>query len=202
RGKQTPEKGARGRETRRNASLTRSPTENNRSPLAASYTPPEDQTDPPSVNGALMHTFHCAAPPARLDRSIVCRWIDTERNQSDRYIVGGLNISKSKIGRSVSDAGMHASERSGGRETTLVVFVPRWTCVLTFRARPRQIRCWNAGPLVGGHPMPAESPFPLLAAVSVAGAARIPELRTEIRFVRVPQRQPPCRSHRSHYLYW
>ncbi|TGZ56526.1 hypothetical protein DBV15_10539 [Temnothorax longispinosus] len=137
-----------------------------------------------------------------LDRSIVCRWIDTERNQSDRYIVGGLNISKSKIGRSVSDAGMHASERSGGRETTLVVFVPRWTCVLTFRARPRQIRCWNAGPLVGGHPMPAESPFPLLAAVSVAGAARIPELRTEIRFVRVPQRQPPCRSHRSHYLYW
>ncbi|KYN36768.1 hypothetical protein ALC56_08559 [Trachymyrmex septentrionalis] len=48
-------------ETRRNAFLTRGLTENNRLPLAVRCTPPEDQTDPPSVNGALMHTFHCAA---------------------------------------------------------------------------------------------------------------------------------------------
>ncbi|KYM77095.1 hypothetical protein ALC53_12389 [Atta colombica] len=53
-------KGA-GNETRRNAFLTRGLTENNRLPLAVRCTPPEDQTDPPSVNGALMHTFHCAA---------------------------------------------------------------------------------------------------------------------------------------------
>ncbi|KYQ52486.1 hypothetical protein ALC60_08346 [Trachymyrmex zeteki] len=64
--KKEPKKGARG-ETRRNALLTRGLTENNRLPLAVRYTPPEDQTDPPSVNGALMHTFHCAA----------CTWITT-----------------------------------------------------------------------------------------------------------------------------
>lgn len=94
--------------------------------------------------------------------------------------------------------GMHASERSG-RETTLVVFVPRCMCAHISNSA-RRIRCWNAGPLVGATQCP-RSPFPLLAAVSVAGAARIPELRAEIRFVRVPQRQPLCRSHRSHYLY-
>lgn len=121
--------------------------------------------------------------------------VDTERNRSDRYIVGGLNISKSKIGRSVSDAVCMRPERSG-RETTLVVFVPRCMCA-HISSSARRIRCWNAGPLVGATQCP-RSPFPLLAAVSVADAARIPELRAEIRFVRVPQRQPP---HRSHYLY-
>ncbi|KYM99858.1 hypothetical protein ALC62_09478 [Cyphomyrmex costatus] len=69
--KKEPEEGRRG-EIRRNAFLTRGLTENNRLPLAVRYTtPPEDQTDPPSVNGALMHTFHCAAcTSAALVRSL------------------------------------------------------------------------------------------------------------------------------------
>lgn len=39
----------------------------------------------------------------------------------------------------------------------------RVACVLTFRAPSGQIRCWNAGPLVGATQCP-RSPFPLLAA--------------------------------------
>lgn len=94
----------------------------------------------------------------------------------------------------------YACVRVAGRETTLVVSVPHCMCAaLTFRAPPADSML-ECGATCTGHPMPAES-------ISIVGGcignrpARIPKLRTEMRFVRVPQQTIPRRSHRSHYLY-
>lgn len=80
----------------------------------------------------------------------------------------------------------YACVRVAGRETTPVVFVPHCMCAaLTFRAPPADSML-ECGATCRGHPMPAES-------ISIVGGcignrpARIPKLRTEIRFVRVPQ---------------
>lgn len=78
------------------------------------------------------------------------------------YIVGGLNISPSEIGWSVSNAVcMHT--RNGARNCTCGLR----SCTLTFRTPPA-IRCWNVWPLVGATQYPP-SPFPLLPGISVAG---------------------------------
>lgn len=63
--------------------------------------------------------------------SVVSYAVDT-RNQSDRYIVGGLNISKSKIGRSVSDVVCMRPRDRGAKLHSWSSF--RVACVLTFRA--------------------------------------------------------------------
>ncbi|KYN17883.1 hypothetical protein ALC57_09765 [Trachymyrmex cornetzi] len=236
-------KGARGK-TRRNAFLTRGLTENNRLPLAVRCTPPEDQTDPPSVNGALMHTFHCAActsgswpirsrftrsSPPRMEMFL--RELRTfEKPIQERGVIKGpcclsnyldtllllyvvltpITLTRSEgphqrlaapktdpTSRATKDSGVSYAvdmERNSKVAATLwevltypsrkladllampVCMRPRdrgaklhsWSsfrvaCVLTFRAPSRQIRCWNAGPLVGATQCP-RSPFPLLAA--------------------------------------
>lgn len=122
-----------------------------------------------------------------------------QTNQIDRYIVGGLNISKSKIGRSVSDS-VCMRPRSGARNYTRGLRSALHVC--SHFELYRQIRCWNAGLLVGATQYP-RSPFPLLAAVSVA------EPREFQSFVRrydsfVSRSNVPHESyclHRSHYLY-
>lgn len=146
-------------------------------------------------------------PSKRVSRPIPVVTFSTEefRGLSPRskrvgyHIVGGLNISKSKIGRSVSDS-VCMRPRSGARNYTRGLRSALHVC--SHFELYRQIRCWNAGPLVGATQYP-RSPFPLLAAVSVAEPREFQSfVRRYDSFVsRSSVPYEPYRSHRSHYLY-
>lgn len=81
--------------------------------------------------------------------------VDTEREQSDRYIVGGLNISKSKIGWSVSDVVCMRPRDRGAKLHSWSPFAALHVCShFELRSADSMLECRAT---CRGHPMPAES---------------------------------------------